>query len=192
MSDLDLAAQCAADTAPLCFGAITFYAMDSERCGACAFSNGCSDAVEKHIAKVSHVIDVDSLLKRHMALKQGKKKPEKTAPDSGELETQDPEVKLKARTEVVLKRMLGCFGTKKGRIGKFQAAMSERTNKMEPGSVDFIAVELLFAGPLSKDALAVAIAETAPDARLESEAIFAALVGLQIAAVIDDDTIQIK
>lgn len=82
--------------APLCFGAITVFAVGSTRCEACSFSSQCSATVQENIAKASVVLDVESFMNIHRKI-TGKKPPKPVeALDSGGLVTQGQPVQEKA------------------------------------------------------------------------------------------------
>lgn len=78
------------ESAPLCFGAITLYSVDSDRCLACASFQECGEQVHANIKEAARVLDVENLLARHRSLTRKRQEDEKS--DDGKLKTQAPPV----------------------------------------------------------------------------------------------------
>lgn len=190
MSDVQMSALCANDQAPLCYGAITYYAMDSERCGACVFTQGCNGLVAERIKEVSHVIDVADLMQRHMALKESGKKPapHTPKPDSGKLQTQDPNARINAVAAAAYKGLAASAGG----VTKLKKALKERTNPVSDATTqNHVVVEMLLAGPVPRSVLATSLIDFVSDPKLMADAWFAALVGTGLAEMADEDSIEL-
>ena len=76
---------------PICFGAVSMFSEDSDRCLACAAFQECRPATHANAQRISQVLDIDDLLARHRAAKNvAPKRAEKLAADGGGLVTQAP------------------------------------------------------------------------------------------------------
>lgn len=53
--------------APVCFGAITCFAVDSERCKGCAHNDACATQVKDNIQELAKAFNVEDLMARHRA-----------------------------------------------------------------------------------------------------------------------------
>lgn len=74
--------------APICFGAVTAFSMDSDRCGACAHKDKCAEQVAVAIAEISKVVDVEGLLEKHRALQKRRRKAPGESDSRRKLKTQ--------------------------------------------------------------------------------------------------------
>lgn len=84
--------------APICFGAVTRFGIDSVFCSECSHKEGCAEAVQRTIEALAPALDVASLLERHRALKKPKQKPE-PAIDPGTLVKKGPAALAAAELE---------------------------------------------------------------------------------------------
>lgn len=145
--------------APICFGAITFYAEDSDHCLACASYSGCGKKVQENIAEVSQVLDVKSLLEAHRRVQQ-KRKREKEKLDSGKVNTVTPatfavngvpvaDVKKEAK-ELLVKMT----AASKLSMPQLKASIAAKQNPFKQSTVEpWLLCELMIRGSATRDAV---------------------------------------
>jgi hypothetical protein len=88
------------ETAPLCFGALTFYSVNADRCKQCIAFAACGPQVQETIVEVSRALDIDALMEKHHA---AKRRPANFGlqADPGRLKTQAPAVERNVKFATV-------------------------------------------------------------------------------------------
>lgn len=180
---------------PLCFGAVTFYSADAERCRGCQTFQGCGERVQKNITEISRVIDVETLLKRHREAK-AKMQAKKLKPDSGGLKTQAPSVErntevaslvvtadkdtlkaeVRSATKTIFEAVLGV-----GRIDELRADLAAGKNPFPHSMKDhWLIGELLLRGQATTERVRKAV-EIVGGGEARITAMNAVLTGTKIA-----------
>lgn len=178
---------------PLCFGAITLYSTDSDRCLACASFQECGEIVHTNIKEAARVLDVESLLTRHRALTRRRQQDEK--PDDGKLKTQAPPVQrnvevgtakltesagtpvleLKALASSILLPLLNG-----GTVDELRAELQAGRNPFPQSMTEqWVLCELLRRGAVSRAVIEQAVYRVSSDRR-RGQATFTALVAAKI------------
>lgn len=73
--------------APICYGAPTRYSSDCQQCVQCLFFSSCGVKVQASIQKISGIIDLEAVMRRHREVKEKKTVPPLRV-DNGEVKTQ--------------------------------------------------------------------------------------------------------
>lgn len=155
--------------APICFGAITFYSGDSDRCIACNHFGACGPKVEANIKEASRVMDLDGVLARHREF-MAKRKQAQLAADDGKLNTQAPPVEqnvekatvaLKPGPAVELKALAGSILLPLlggGTVAELHAELKEGRNPF-PQSMreQWVLCELLLRGAATRASIEGAV-----------------------------------
>lgn len=84
------------DTAPICFGALTFYSVNAEKCAQCVAFAACGPRVQENIVEVSRALDIDALMEKHHAAKR-RPTSDGLQADPGRLKSQAPSVERNVR-----------------------------------------------------------------------------------------------
>lgn len=195
------------EQSPLCFGAITFYAADSDKCSVCPFAGDCGEKVKQHIAEVSRIIDVDDLMLRHKAYRR-KGGAQSLIPDTGRLNTQAPAaeremtvatatitpadggVVVDVRTEAksILTHML-----RVGSLDEIRESLRTGSNPF-PASMtrEHILAELLIKGPATIDGIRKAVAPHVRDPEATTKALMVSFVGSKVAKPAGEHAIEVN
>ena len=189
--------------APVCFGSITYHSVDAEKCEQCSSFDGCAQQVRQHIAEVSRVLDVSSVLAKHKALAE-KGRAQKVQKDSGKLKTQRPPIErdttvatasITSVDEVTIKDEAKTFlvaSLKLGTIGELKNSLKAGINPY-PESMPFehAVAQLLINGPTTVAKIREAAGLHADGSEVKTQAMIVGLTGSTIATKTNDGSISL-
>lgn len=154
---------------PICFGAVSFYSQDSDRCLACASFQACGPKVHANMQKISQVLDIEGLLAQHRAAKNvAPKGAAKPAQDQGNMITQAPveraidpaaTAKKRAMAASVLAPLIGT-----GTTQALRAELAAGKNPFEPAMKEqWVLCELLRRGATTRAVIEQAVERITPN-----------------------------
>ena len=188
-----------ANLMPLCFGAVTCFSQDSERCTQCQHKATCMESVTNTIAKLREEMNVEAIMLGHRELKtRGKRKSpaaDQTRPQASEVkrETHEPiespsaalQANILAETQAVIARL-----TKWGDPVTFREKLKAGVNPFDKKQAEpWLLSELMLHRAASTSNIVAAFNKAGIGA-IKSAAYRAAFINLKIAEL-DGGTLRV-